>query len=65
MTTFFSVTAVSAMKAWAVGDRGLARVTEDGGSTWRRQYSKTTQPLYSVTFVEGCEDGRAAAPAGC
>jgi photosystem II stability/assembly factor-like uncharacterized protein len=53
LSTFFSIAAVSAKKAWVVGDHGIARVTADGGKTWRRQYSKTSQPLYSVSFLDG------------
>ncbi len=37
---------------WVVGDRGVIRRTDDGGTTWVDQASGTAEPLLDVTFVD-------------
>lgn len=43
---------VSATQAWAVGEHGTIVHTDDGGATWRRQRSGTTEPLNAVSFID-------------
>jgi photosystem II stability/assembly factor-like uncharacterized protein/subtilisin-like proprotein convertase family protein len=38
---------------WIVGNKGLIFYTADGGETWQKQYSATTEDLFSVTAIEG------------
>lgn len=43
---------VSATTAWAVGERGAIVHTDDGGGTWRRQRSGTSEQLNAVSFAD-------------
>jgi photosystem II stability/assembly factor-like uncharacterized protein len=43
--------AVSADRAWAVGDRGLIVATSNAGASWTLQESGTFLPLYGIDFI--------------
>lgn len=47
----FRADAVSADRAWAVGERGLIVATSDAGASWRLQESGTFLPLYGIDFL--------------
>jgi photosystem II stability/assembly factor-like uncharacterized protein len=50
---FYAVKAMSAERALVVGYNGKILETEDGGSTWNRKPSGTTDhALYSIVFVD-------------
>lgn len=44
--------AISADRAWAVGERGLIVATSDAGTNWRLQESGTSLPLYGIDFID-------------
>ncbi|WP_425396637.1 YCF48-related protein [Aeoliella sp.] len=50
--TLHDVTFVDAQHGWAVGDRGVVLVTDDGGAHWYPQRSGVDCPLLSVTFAD-------------
>ncbi|MEX0704387.1 MAG: YCF48-related protein [Planctomycetales bacterium] len=47
----YDVQCVGSETAWAVGDRGVAWNTTDGGRTWGRVPAPTDRPLRSVCFL--------------
>jgi photosystem II stability/assembly factor-like uncharacterized protein len=47
-----AVDMVSAAEAWAVGNNGAIIHTTNGGVTWSKQQSRTTDSLYAVDFVD-------------
>ena len=46
-----AITAPTADRIWAVGDRGLIMASQDGGRTWIQQSSGTSLNLYGVAFL--------------
>lgn len=44
--------AISADRAWAVGERGLIVATSDAGASWHLQESGTSLPLYGIDFID-------------
>ena len=48
-----AVAAVSSTRAWAVGGRGVAIRTTDGGAHWVSQPTRTTAGLLDVCFYNG------------
>lgn len=50
--TLHDATFVDAQHGWAVGDRGVVLVTDDGGTHWYPQRSGVECPLLSVSFVD-------------
>ncbi|WP_442483891.1 YCF48-related protein [Aeoliella sp. SH292] len=50
--TLRDVVFVDAQHGWAVGDRGVVLVTDDGGAHWYPQRSGVDCPLLSVSFVD-------------
>jgi len=47
----FRADAISADRAWAVGERGLIITTSDAGAHWTLQESGTSLPLYGIDFI--------------
>lgn len=50
--TLRDVVFVDAQHGWAVGDRGVVLVTDDGGAHWYPQRSGVECPLLAVSFVD-------------
>ncbi|MCU0371195.1 MAG: YCF48-related protein, partial [Bacteroidales bacterium] len=40
-------------RGWVVGNNGIVFYTDDGGDSWVKQRSGTSEILYSVTAIEG------------
>jgi photosystem II stability/assembly factor-like uncharacterized protein len=47
----YRANAISADRAWAVGDRGLIVATADAGGSWTLQESGTFLPMYGIDFI--------------
>ena len=52
-THFHDVYFVNEQSGWAVGDMGVIIYTDDGGSTWTAQESKTDKFLRAAHFING------------
>ena len=52
LTKLLSVFFINDARGWIVGDKGLILSTEDGGTSWKLQQSRTSATLYSVTFID-------------
>jgi photosystem II stability/assembly factor-like uncharacterized protein len=50
--TLNQIDMVSAHEGWAVGDHGTILHTTDGGLTWAGQAVPSSEPVYSVAFVD-------------
>lgn len=50
--TLEDVSMISPLEGWAVGDQGIIVRTTNGGASWTRQTSNTTDPLNAVSFAD-------------
>jgi photosystem II stability/assembly factor-like uncharacterized protein len=52
-SAFYGIYAIDRNTCYAVGEKGLIMVSQDGGVTWKKQATSVTANFYEVAFYDG------------